>query len=234
MHQLIRTARTTGLLYLGLAVTGMLGFLVIRPRLDVTGDPGGTLARLVEHESFARLGIAVELLIVLTQAVTAVWFYRLFRTAVPVAAGSVAAFGLVNAVTVLAGAAMLASALTVALNPVGDAEATVELLYVLSEELWGVGALFFGLWLIPMGWCVLRSRWMPRPLGWLLVAGGLGYLLSAFVRYLAPQAAVVADALLLPSTISEFWMIAYLLVRGIGPRARDDVARDTPVPPLPA
>jgi Domain of unknown function (DUF4386) len=233
MHLLIRSARTTGLLYLGLAITGALGFLLIRPRLYVTDDPSATLARLVEHESLARIGIAVELLIVLTQALTAVWFYRLFRTADPVAAGSIAAFGLVNAVAILTSAALLASAITVALDPIGDAAATVQLLYLLSGELWGVGALFFGLWLIPMGWCVLRSRWMPRPLGWLLVAGGLGYLLSAFVRYLAPQAAVVADALVLPSTVGEVWMIGYLLVRGVSPHARDDVSRDTALPPLP-
>jgi hypothetical protein len=29
--------------------------------------------------------------------------------------------------------------------------------YLVSGNLWGVGALFFGLWLIPMGSCVLRS-----------------------------------------------------------------------------
>jgi Domain of unknown function (DUF4386) len=234
MHPLIRTARTTGLLYLGLAISGALGFLLIRSRLFVADDPGATLARLVEHESLARTGIALELLIVLTQALTAVWFYRLFRTADPFAAGSIAAFGLVNAVAILASAALLASAVTVATDPIGDAAATVQLLYVLSGHLWGVGALFFGLWLIPMGWCVLRSRWMPRPLGWLLVAGGVGYLLSVFVRYLAPQAAAVADALVLPSTAGEFWMIGYLLVRGVSPHAIDDGPPDAALPPLPA
>ena len=35
------TARTTGLLYLGLAVTGALGFQLVRGQLYVAGDPGG-------------------------------------------------------------------------------------------------------------------------------------------------------------------------------------------------
>jgi hypothetical protein len=35
-------------------------------------------------------------------------------------------------------------------------------------------------------WCVLRSGWMPRVLGWILVGGGVGYVLSAFIRYLGP------------------------------------------------
>src|SRR5689334_568342 len=107
MDPLIRTARTTGLLYLGLAIAGGLGFLLIRPMLFAADDPGQTLANLVAHESLARAGVAFELLVVLTQALAAGWFYRLFRNADPLAAGGIFAFGLVNAVAVLVSAAML-------------------------------------------------------------------------------------------------------------------------------
>ncbi len=31
---------------------------------------------------------------------------------------------------------------------------------------WDIGGLFFGLWLIPMGYVVLTSRVMPIALGW--------------------------------------------------------------------
>ncbi len=221
MQPLIRTARTTGLLYLGLAVTGGLGFLIIRPQLFAADEPGSTLANLVAHESLARAGVAVELLIVLTQALAATWFYRLFRTADPLAASSIMAFGLVNAVAILVSAALLATALQVALDPVGDAAATVHVLYLVSGNLWDVGALFFGLWLIPVGWCALRSGWMPRALGWILVGGGIGYVLSAFVGYLVPDVPVLADVLTYPATVGEFWMIGYLLVRGVRRHALD-------------
>lgn len=213
----IRTARTTGLLYLGLAITGLFGFLVIRPQLFAANDPGTTLANLVEHESLARAGIAFELLVVLTQALAAMWFYRLFRSADPLNAGGVAAFGLVNAVAILGSAAMLATAVEVAHAPAGDAAATVQLLYLIAGNLWNVGALFFGLWLIPMGRCVLRSGWMPRGLGWTLIAGGIGYVLSTFAKYLVPDVPLVADALVLPSMVGEFWMIGYLVIRGVRP-----------------
>jgi hypothetical protein len=82
-------------------------------------------------------------------------------------------------------------------------------------DLWGVGAVFFGLWLIPMGRCVLSSGWMPRPLGWILVVGGLGYVISAFVGYLVPDAHGLADVLTVPATVGEFWMLGYLLTRGV-------------------
>jgi Domain of unknown function (DUF4386) len=49
--------------------------------------------------------------------------------------------------------------------------------------------------------------------------GGVGYVLSAFVVYFAPDAGIVADALTFPATVGEFWMIGYLLVRGVNRRA---------------
>jgi uncharacterized protein DUF4386 len=213
------TARTTGLLYLGLAVTGALGFQFVRGQLYVADDPGGTLSNLVEQTSMARLGIVLELAIVLTQALAAVWFYRLFRSIDSFGAGLVAAFGLVNAMAILSSAAMLATALDVAddssLAASGGAAATVQLLYVISGHLWGVGGLFFGLWLIPMGWLVVQSRWLPRVLGQLLMVGGVGYVLSTFVSYVFANAGLAAALLIVPATIGELWIVGYLIVFGV-------------------
>jgi len=218
--ELTRTARTTGLLYAGLAVTGALGFLVVRGQLYVADDPGGTLANLVEHTAMARLGIVLELGIVLTQALAAVWFYRLFRSVDSFAAALVAVFGMVNAVAILGSAAVLAAALDVAEDPSlavsgGGAAATVQLLYVISGHLWGVGGLFFGLWLIPMGWLVVRSRWLPRTLGLVLMAGGVGYVLSTFVSYVFADADLVAGLLTVPATVGEVWIVGYLILFGV-------------------
>ena len=123
------------------------------------------------------------------------------------------------------------TALTVALDPAlapgGDAAATAQLMYEMSGAFWGVGALFFGLWLIPMGYLVLASEWMPRPLGWILIGGGVGYILSAFVIYLVPDApGSVELALTMPATVGEFWMIGYLLIKGV----RSDIPRPVALP----
>lgn len=231
MHPLTRTARTTGLFYLSLAIAGALGFLTVRPRLFAAGDAEATLGHLVGNESLARIGIALELLVVLTQTFTAVWFYRLFRAVDAVAAGTIAAFGMVNAIAILGSAALLATATEVATAPFGDAASTVQVLYLVSGNLWIVGGLFFGLWLVPMGWCVLRSGWLPRVLGWLLVAGGVGYVLNAFVSYLASGARMVADLLVVPATVGEFWILGYLIVRGLRNRAPAEPAPRAVVPP---
>ena len=212
-----RAARITGLWYLGLALTGLCGFLLIRPELYAAADAPQTLRQLVAQPSLARAGVAFELGVVITQALAAVWFFRLFRSVDVVAAGTLAAFGLVNATAVLVSAALTAAALDLAMEParIGamDAAGGVQLLYMVSGELWTVGAVFFGLWLIPMGALVLKSGGMPRPLGWILMVGGVGYVLSALMS-LVPELSTIAMAATLPSAVGEFWMIGYLLWRG--------------------
>lgn len=209
------TARATGAFYLALAVAGMLGFLVIRPLL-VDADPATTLANLREHETLARTGIALEMAVVVFQALAALWFFRLFRPVHAFAAGAIAVFGVLNSMAILASAACLATALDAALGGAGGAAGTPQLMYTLSEHFWGVGNLFFGLWLVPMGVCVLASGTMPRLLGRILVVGGAGYVLSGFVTYLLPDAGTVAGVLVVPATIGELWMLGFLLVRGAG------------------
>jgi len=222
MNALQRTARLTGLAYLGLAVSGMLGFLLVRQRLFVPGDAAATTANLVADETLARLGTAVDLTVVLTQALAAVLFARLFRRVDALAAGSIAAFGLVNAVVILVAAAFSATALDVALEgpaPGADSPATAQLLYELTDITWALGGLFFGLWLVPMGWLALRSGYFPRALGWVLVAGGVGYVLSTYVVAVAPDLADASYALTLPATVGELWMVGHLLWRGVRPTA---------------
>ena len=219
---LTRTARMTGLFYLGVAITGIGFYVVLLPQIFAAGDPKATLDNLVTHESLARTMVAGELLMVLAQTLAGAWFFRLFRSVDSFAAAGIAVFALVNAIVGLVSAALLATAVQVAGDPFGDAAATVQVLFLASDQMWGVGALFFGLWLIPMGWCVLRSGWMPRALGWILVVGGIAYVLSAFVRYLAPGAPVFAEALAYPATVGEFWIVGYLLIRGVRRQPLDE------------
>ncbi|AXT85752.1 DUF4386 domain-containing protein [Aeromicrobium sp. A1-2] len=217
--ELVRTARTTGLLYLGLALTGLVGYLLIRSQLFAADDAEATLANLTEREALARLGIVMEMGVVITQALVALWFYRLFRSVNTFAAGSIAAFGLVNAVAMLGSVALIATALDVSRDATlavgGGAAGTAQLLYVVSEHLWLIGGIFFGLWLIPMGWLVRQSGWMPDLLGWVLMVGGAGYVVSALLSHVLPDAGVTLDLLVVPATVGELWMVGYLCVRGV-------------------
>lgn len=216
----VSDARWTGVFYLGLAVAGLAGFMFVRSEIYVADDAGATLANLVDQAPLARLGIAADMTVVLTQALAALWFFRLFRRDDSFAAGAIAAFGFVNATAILVATAFSATALAVAedaaLAAGGDQAATVQTLYELNGATWDLGGMFFGLWLIPMGYVVVTSRLMPAALGWVLMAGGVAYVVSTYLTQVAPDAPTwVSTALIGVATIGEFWMIGYLLIFGV-------------------
>lgn len=220
----VRTARVTGLLYLLLALTGMLGFLLIRPQIVDPADPAGTIGQLVTHETLARTGVVLEMGVVVSQVLVALWFFRLFRRVDDMLAASIAVLGLMNAVAVLGSAAALLTAVEIGTDATAtpDPASAVGILTLLSERFWTIGNVFFGLWLVPMGLAVLRSRWMPAALGWVLLAGGGGYVLSALVLSLVPGWQALANVLVVPATVGEVWMMGYLLVVGV--RRREPAA----------
>jgi hypothetical protein len=203
----LSTARITGLLYLGMAITGMVAFLLVNQDIYVEGNSVATTANLVENEGLARFGIAMELGVVVFQALAAVWFYKLFRKKDSFVAGLIAVFGMVNAVALMIASAVWLGSLNAAL---ADQSANTQLLYDTHENIWLVGTLFFGLWLIPMGYMVIKSK-MPIVLGWILILGGIGYFLSTFTAVLLPEQKFLTDMLPLLATVGEFWIIGYLL-----------------------
>ncbi|MFC0530555.1 DUF4386 domain-containing protein [Phytohabitans kaempferiae] len=62
----------------------------------------------------------------------------------------------------------------------------------------------------------------PRTLGWILVVGGVRYVLSSFVLYLARDAQVLFDAMAYPASVGEPWMVGYLLIRGVRRQELDE------------
>ena len=214
--------RLAGLAYLGLAVTGLLGFVMVRSELYAEHDPARTLANLVERESLARIGVALELGIAMCQALAAVWFARLFRATDAFAAGALALFGMVNAIVILASAAMMGAALNVALGASGVDPTLSHLMFAISGRFWQVGNIFFGLWLIPMGWLTWKASFGHRALGWILIVGGVAYVLNAFFAELVPDAGSWLALFPMVGTVGEFWMIGLLFWTGLRPRKAGD------------
>lgn len=212
-----KTARTTGLWYLAMAVFGVLGFLVFHPQVFVEGNAQASLNNLIENRNMALLRILMEFGIVISQALTAVWFYKLFKAYDQSKALSLSIWGTVNAVLILFSAAAMASAFSLAHaegTSMEDKILLVQLLQTLSIKAWSVGGLFFGLWLLPMGQLVIQSQSMPLWLGRTILIGGGGYILSTLLVYTGPEFPMI-DLLTLPATIGEFWIIGYMLIYGI-------------------
>jgi hypothetical protein len=212
---LVVTARITGLFYLLLAITGVLGFMIFHPQVYVT-DPAITLENLTSKGLIARGRLVFELLIIVSQALAAVWFYKLFKDINSWAAWALGIWGMMNSAVIMVSAISMGVSLDVAysIQSVEDKVILIHLLGLLITNAWGVGSLFFGLWLIPMGYIIVSSNRMPRWLGFTLIIGGIGYLLSAFLKYAGVTSPLI-DTLVIPATVGEFWIVGYLLIFGI-------------------
>ncbi|WP_138433970.1 DUF4386 domain-containing protein [Winogradskyella algicola] len=216
---LIKTARITGLWYLMMAITGILGFMVFHSQIFVSGNPEQTLTNLVELEATARIRLLLEFAIVISQALTAVWFFKLFKDNYQWEAWTLGIWGMVNAIAIMISAISIASAIGIAnsdTSALEDKVLLIELLQHIISNAWGIGGLFFGLWLFPMGYIVIKSKRMPIWLGRVIILGGIGYVISTFIRYAGIDFSF-NRYLMLPATIGEFWMIGYLLIFGIRP-----------------
>lgn len=221
MRELRRTARVTGLLYLLLAVAGGVGFIFARSALD-GGD--ATMTNLVERREVARVGLAAELTVVLSQLLVALAFYRLFRHVSRFAGAALVGFAFLGAMSVLVAVATLAAAVDVAGRGTPDDGVTAEIvraLFDVSNRAWDVGGLLFGLWLLPMAYLAYVSGYMPRALGILLAAGGVGYVISTYLAVSWPDGpGWLPGGLTAVATVGEVWMIAHLLSVGVLGSAR--------------
>lgn len=218
-RQLITTARITGVWYLTLAISGALGFMIFHPQIFVSNDAEKTLTNLTNLQSISRIRLLFELLIIVSQALTAVWFYKLFREINAWAAWTVGIWGMMNSAAIMISAISMSSAIEIAKSSTQTYQekiVEIQLLGNLIANAWGVGSLFFGLWLIPMGYIIVNSKRMPVWLGRILLIGGIGYLISTFIKYIGIDNPL-SEFLVVPATIGEFWMIGYLLIYGIRP-----------------
>lgn len=83
-----------------------------------------------------------------------------------------------------------------------------------------IAAIFFGLWLFPLGFLVFRSGCFPRLLGILLMVGTLGYLVLFIQAFLFPgsERTLWTNPFLVVTHAAELSLMLWLLIRGLNVR----------------
>jgi hypothetical protein len=77
--------------------------------------------------------------------------------------------------------------------------------------------LFFSAWLFPLGWLVLRSGFLPRFLGWLLLLDGVAVLVWFLQVLLAPGHPAISYPAWAVGFVAELALALWLLVKGVRP-----------------
>lgn len=77
-----------------------------------------------------------------------------------------------------------------------------------------IAQVFFGLWLLPLGYLVYRSVFLPKLLGILLIIDCAAILMWFFQYFLFPNLTIIANICLMISLIAECSLTLWLLIKG--------------------
>jgi hypothetical protein len=220
MTSLKKTARVAGLWYLTLAL-GPFYLLYVPSKTIVHNDATATSARIISHETLFRFGLLAETMGAVVFIGLALALYRLFENVDRHRARQMVGLVLVSAALILVGVVFNAAALIVFRG--GDAlaafdlhtrEAIGMLLIRLHGQSNGVNEMFWGLWLLPFGWLVVRSQFLPRWLGYWLLLDGICWVVFATTGFLAPSRHDILFRVFQPAFLAELAIMLWLLIVG--------------------
>ncbi|QIL21737.1 DUF4386 domain-containing protein [Thermomonas sp. HDW16] len=207
-----RNGRIAGALYLVVVLTGMFCLAYVPSQL------GEGIAGASAHAGLFRAGIAAFLVMQVAFLLLPFALYRVLGDVDRRAAILMVVLAVVSVPIGLVAVTHRMEALSL-LENAGSATQAMDAAFALCLQRYGNGlriaSLFWGLWLLPFGWLVLRSGRLPRVLGWLLVLGSIGYVVQVFGG-LVPG---FADSSLvryvrMPAAIGEIGSCLWLLMFG--------------------
>lgn len=214
-----KTARVAGGLYLLVAVFGAFSIIFVSSTLIVPGDATTTVNNIMASEMLFRFGFVGGLI---TQTLQILLVLALFKLLKPVSrnlALLMVIFSLIgipiamlNLLNQFAALLLLSGADYLTVFDAGQLHALVLLFLELQSHGVSIAAIFWGLWLLPLGYLVFKSGYIPGILGILLIIGGFGYLIDFATFFLIPNFNVEISQF---TFIGELLLPLWLLIKGV-------------------
>jgi hypothetical protein len=207
MDSIKKTARVAGLLYLLNAIFS--GFaLYVRSSLIVSGDAAATVNKILASGMLFRIGIVSDLVGQVFQILMTLALYELFKTANKKYAVLMAVLGLM-----IVPIAMLNQVNQFAVLTLLSTANYSQIMFYVSQFGYGlfIAQIFFGLWLFPLGYLVIKSRYVPRIFGILLLVAGFGYVIDSFGKFLLPN---YNPTIAIFTFVGEVTFLSWLLIKG--------------------
>ncbi len=212
-------ARGAGVLYLLLIAFGAFSFLYVSSSLIVPGDAAATANNIMASESLFRSGIVSWLISQTVFILLVLVLYKLLKIVNKNAALLMVIFALVsvpiafiNELNQFAAVLLLSDADYLTVFEKDQLHAQVMLFLDLHTAGFSIASIFWGLWLLPFGYLVYRSGFLPRIIGILLIIGCFGYLIDFFTFFLFPNFDVTVSDF---TGIGEILIALWLLIKGV-------------------
>jgi hypothetical protein len=210
-------ARIAGACWLMTILTGVFA-LYVGGRLIISGDAATTAVNILTHEALFRSGTAATLISTAFYLVATLLVYELLKPVNRTVSLLAAFFSLIGcAVWAVSSLFDLAPFVLLKGTPYLGAFALEQLqaqslmFLKLGGQGSNVGIVFFGLHCLLVGYLILKSSFLPRIVGALMVFGGLGWL-----TFLAPPlASYLSPYIMIPGTLGELSLTLWLLVMGL-------------------
>ena len=212
-------ARFAGFLYLIQAILGIFSLLYVSSKLIVSGDVPATIHNIMASESLFRLGIVSNILVPTVGIVYVLFLYKLLKPVskdiavlMVVLALLGVPIGVFNEFTQLGVLQLLSGADYLTAFTTEQLQALAYLFVRLHSYGISLTFIFSGLWLLPLGYLVFKSGFLPRILGVLLIIGGFGYLIDVFAEFLFPASNLSIG---LFTGLAEIFFLLWLLIKGV-------------------
>jgi hypothetical protein len=170
------------------------GLIYVPSRLVVPGDAAATASKIMASERLFRLGIVSNLLTAVVSIFVVLALYRLLKSVSKGMASLMVIFSLASVpiwmlseFTQLGALHLLSGADYLKVFTPAQLQALALQFLNLHEQGINVAQIFWGLWLFPMGYLVLKSRFLPGILGILLIIACLGYVVQSCAGFLWPN-----------------------------------------------
>lgn len=219
-----KRARLAGALYLFIVVWGIFAEIFVRSAVIATGDPDATASRILAMESRYRVAAAGELLMWGFDVLVTVLLYQLLRPVGATLALVASLFRLVTIVALVQNTLNHFSALGFLTVPymaeLGESARAMALFSLRSHATgYTISLVYFGFHCLALGVLLGRSGYLPRWLGWLVLAAGAAYLVNSFGVLAAPTvSARLYPWVLLPPFVAESGLALWLLIRSVDAR----------------
>jgi Domain of unknown function (DUF4386) len=218
-----RLARIAGVLYLLVGIFGGFAQAFVYPKVYVAGDAATTAGNVVANSGLVRIGVVADLFQATVWIFLGMTLYLLLKhvnksvaSAMVVLVAIGASITCLNAVFEFEGLRVATGAANLTASGIVGSNSLVLLL--LDTQHYGllIAQIFFGLWLVPLGYLAYTSGLFPKALGVVLIVGGACYLVDLLAAFLVPDFGQKIHVFLgIACGIAEIWMLGYLLVIGV-------------------
>ena len=223
MTSINKTARLAGLVYLILIINGIINLMYIPSKLIVWDSASQTFENITNSELLFRWGIVSGIITFLAFLVLPLVLYKLLNKVNVAQAKLMVIFVLVSIPISFVNILNKFSVLTLIekgmyLESMGENDLQTQVMMHLDYYNNGIeiSQIFWGLWLLPFGYLVYKSDFLPKLLGVLLMAGGIGYLITFFGGFLYSDfhKTMFSTIVGIPASIGEIGICLWLLIMG--------------------